>query len=227
MGGVSASPTLEHLRGLVASVGSRSAGAVSTGWPAFDAHLSGGLALGAVHEWIGARPPLFLLLHLARRALAQRLAADREGAVLFVGRRVFPYPAALVHAARIEEVARRSTEALLSIEVERGAHAECRDLFERSFFVDPPDEGTRLWAADAALRSKAVAALVADGGRLSIASTRRLQLAAREGEALALVARPLEEARALSAATTRSLVRAGGGERWGVELLRAKPVLRD
>ena len=73
----------------------------------------------------------------------------------------------------------------------------------RSLFVAPPDREKRLWAAELAVRSPAVGIVVAEGEGLRMAATRRLQLAARSGRTLVLLARPSAERGELSAAATR------------------------
>ena len=196
---------------------------------------------GAIAGWA---PPLSILLHLAHRALDDasgadvlddRSAPDGEGLrlgaspaapraatrdatggrrrapsahdarpVLWVGRRVWPYPRGLV----------RTT-----------AGARSRWLLERSLFVDADDDGARLWAIDLALRCRALAAVVADAHGLPMAASRRLQLAAEAGDALALLARPPDELHAPSAAAVRWLVAREPGEvrpAWRVTLRRAK-----
>jgi len=104
-------------------------------------------------------------------------------------------------------------------------------LLRQSIFIDPPDDMSRLWAIDLAARCPAVAAVVADGSRLDMAATRRLQLAAEAGSALVLCARPPSEIDHLSAATTRWRVRcalsADKIPRWNVELLRCKGMRPD
>jgi hypothetical protein len=216
----------------------RAASAVLTGWGRVDALLgvrgpmkecepAPGLARGVLHEWCGAAagprarwtPPLILLAHLAGRALA---AAEEPGSaggaepprhVPWIGRAVWPYPVLL---------ARPGAAA--------GA-GEAGALVERSLCVDPPDAARRLWALALALRSPSVAAVVGDARGLDLTATRRLQLAAEAGGALALLARPPQEERRLSAAATRWRVRlvptcgsAPRFPRWSVELLRVKGI---
>lgn len=189
--------------------------AVPTGWGAGrdGPFPENALVRGAVHEWIGLAenaeaaieprgrnwtPPLCILSHLAWQALAD----GNEGPVLWIGRRCWPYPRTLIRR--------------------RGHHPL---LLQRSVFVDARDDGQRLWAIDLAARCPAIAAVVADAARFDIAATRRLQLAARAGTGLVLLARPPWERNHLSAAKTRWLVRRGVCDRkpqWGVELLRCK-----
>ena len=165
-----------------------------------------------VHEWFGDWfghadtpcwiPPLGILLYLARRSLEGN-NGGRAG-VVWIGRRCWPFLQGLAPD-------------------DRGV------LLRQSIFIDPPDDMSRLWAIDLAARCPAVAAVVADGSRLDMAATRRLQLAAEAGSALVLCARPPEEIDHLSAATTRWLVRCMPSAdktprtpRWNVELMRCK-----
>lgn len=173
----------------------------------------GTLASGAVHEWCGGvmagvrsdvwLPPLCVLAGIA--------GATRAGLVVWVGERCWPHASLL---ARGE------------------GRSESATLLGRSIFVDPPDNARRLWAMDTALRSSSVAAIVGDARGFDIACTRRLQLAAESGGAIALLARPLSEARALSSAATRRTVvpiaadEAGARPRWRIELLRSKGCTR-
>ncbi len=158
-----------------------------------------------LHEWFGLAdaprwiPPLGILLYLARRSLK---SPDRgRTGVVWIGRRCWPFFQGLPPD-------------------DRGV------LLQRSIFIDPPDDMSRLWAIDLAARCPAAAAVVADGSRLNLAATRRLQLAAESGSALVLCARPPGEMNHLSAATTRWLVRCAPSAdkipRWNVELLRCK-----
>lgn len=174
---------------------------VRTGWMGVDQALGGGLAAGALHEWIVdglAVPPLRVLMHLARRAM-------NGLAVAWIGRACWPYPPALA----------------------RGWGAD-RELLDRSIFVDAASIDERVWAIDLALRCPAVAAVVADASGLGLAATRRLQLAAADGGGIGLLARPSAERGAISAARTRWAVRAtrseSEGPAWSVELLRCKGV---
>ncbi len=145
-------------------------------------------------------PPLLVLTHLAWRALEP---AGSSGRVVWIGRRIWPNPRALI----------------------RGDGSQ-RRLLNSSLFVDLPQDTGRLWAIDLALRCPAVAAVVADGSGLGMPQTRRLQLAAEAGSACALLARPPVELSVLSAAATRWRVcrepSPGRNPRWTVELLRCK-----
>src|SRR5262245_3565821 len=122
------------------------------------------LTRGAVHEWFGEErekgrawlPPLALLVDVARRV------AGREGGVVWIGRRVWPYPRA----------------------------PGMRALLTRSIFVDAPTPGERVWAADVALRCRGAQAVIADASGLKMPESRRLQLAAGAGGVMGLLARP-------------------------------------
>jgi protein ImuA len=144
------------------------------------------------------RPPLCMLAHLARRGLATM----PQGWVIWIGKRVWPYPHLLM----------------------RGPDG--RRLLERSVWIDAPTAAERLWAIDQALRCPAIAAIVADGRTFNMPATRRLQLAARHSRALLLVARPPGESSELSAATTRwsvnAVVSPTKNPRWIATLLRCK-----
>jgi len=164
---------------------------------------------GAVHEWFlegmaepGWAPPLVVLTYLSRRALELAGESGWAGGVIWIGRRCWPYPPTL------------------------GPVGDGGRLLNRSIFVDPPDADAWVWAVDVALRSSAFAAVVADASGLSMAGSRRLQLAAQSSGGLALLARPPRESGALSAATTRWIVRPtpspGVQPRWRLELVRCK-----
>lgn len=174
-----------------------------------------------VHDWF-ASPlapntvagnrvvPIGILAAVALGTIADHAHAGR---VLWIGRRCWPYPPSLV------------------------GPSGNRRLLERSVFVDPPTRDERLWAMDVALRSAAALVVVADGAGLTMAGSRRLQLAAEAGGTVGLLARPHKERGELSAAATRWLVSPGPVDRlkpvtptWTVELLRRKglrPIAED
>lgn len=175
---------------------------VATGWEAVDGGI-GGLGRGVLHEWmVDAGPGGVLAGPVGVFAhLADRAQADdAEGSlVVWVGRRCWAYPRALSGG-----------------------------LIGRSVFVEPRDRGERVWALDVALRSLAVGVVIGDGSGLGMGESRRLQVAAGGGKALCLLARPMGERGALSAAWTRWAVHpaATGGDSpaWVLELLRCKGV---
>ena len=238
------------------------------------AHAPRGFARGAVHEWFGTvspstgsansktppqktvtatahgwSPPLFLFVHLAHRATEDARQRGAPAHVVWIGRRVWPYPRALDGSAELRETKDREFRVFEENNRSLAAHAaleftlELREatfpsdsrvanatLFERSVFVDPGrsrnSEGETLWAIDTALRSPSVTAIVADGSGLGMAATRRLQLVAADSSALVLLARPPDEVGEVSAATTRWIVERDLAweqrPRWRVKLLRAK-----
>jgi hypothetical protein len=170
--------------------------AIDLGWPEFERALESRsqtpLTFGAIHEFFGLaptdgtssrlwHPPLALLLYLASRPRTQIDPHQPAPAslILWIGRKVWPSGFSL-----------QATPGLL----------------DRSILIDATDEAERLWAIDVALRSSTSPAsivVVADGSGLSLASTRRLQLAAEAGRSIALLARPPREQTALSVAATR------------------------
>lgn len=215
---------------------------VRTAWGPVDQALNHspaacGLARACLHEWLGPAPhdsapparaqtvsiaharairrearrwsaSLCLLAHLAWRAVDTAAESGAPGRVFWIGRRCWAHPRLLV----------------------RGRAGADQRLLRASLFVDPPDDASRLWAIDLALRCAGACAVIADGSRLDMSATRRLQLASEAGGALALLARPPTDCRELSAGATRWLVRrraASDTHRapgWSVELLRCKGV---
>jgi hypothetical protein len=166
--------------------------------------LSAGL-----HEWFAEQnrpqgsawiPSLGVLIALAWQAIA----AEPGCRVLWVGRRCWPYPPALVQRS--------------------GGMQDCR-LLDASVFVDPPSRAERAWAIEQAARCAAVGMVVGDGAGLAMAESRRLQLAA--AGVPVLLARPPWEMGELSAARTRWRVLPrmpadGHAPAWSVELRRCK-----
>ncbi len=142
--------------------------------------------------------------------IARWALADRAGPLVWIGRDCWPSPAWLNP-----------------------------DLLRRSVFIDPACDADRAWAIDQSLRCSAVACVVADGRRIGMGVSRRLQLAAGAGGALGLLTRPPDEESAPSAARTRWRVtptptptphpdaRFHPVPRWTVELLRCKGLRPD
>lgn len=201
---------ISELAARVEAVERRDAGrgweSVLSGWgPPLES-----LVCGVLHEWCGpgrsgrdGTMPLLLLAHLASQALRQR----RRDRVVWIGSaRMWPQPHAL------------------------GAGVDDGGLVDRSLLVDPPTGSDRLWAIDLCLRSPAVAAVVADAAGLTLAHTRRLQLAAEAGGALALLARPLEDLGMPSAAAIRCRVECMPSPtmrpRWSITINRCKGMQR-
>ena len=191
------------------------------------------LEWGAVHEWFGSEepwvPPMGIFVHLARQAVlkapvpaasgrSHNAPGDPPRAIVWVGRRVWPYPRGLLPPAPAPG---RSAP---------GSSPGGSILLQHSVFLDCPEGSTRLWAMDLALRNPSVALVAADGSGLSMAATRRLQLAAEAGGSIVLLARPPGERARRSAATTRWEVRSelspDQAPRWTARLLRCKNRVR-
>jgi protein ImuA len=102
----------------------------------------------------------------------------------------------------------------------------CCTSGSQTVLLDPPNDAARVWALDLAIRCPAVATVIVDGSGFNMAVTRRMQLAAAQGGAFVLIARPSWELRELSAAAMRWSVKPLPTEqdrpRWNVELLRCK-----
>lgn len=213
-----------------------SARVVRTGWAGVDQTLpGGGLACGAVHEWIGVgadgegvaggrraasrrrdwAPPLGLVMHLALRAIVplpsfsgscSSSGAWSDGAV--GGRRVvWIGPNVWPYPVALGGLSRR--------------------LLESSLFLCNLRAEDRLFAAVLVLRSRGAAAVVVDGSGFDLTATRRLQHAAESGQAVCLLLRPPWNQELLSAARTRWRVGSAASadrsrQRWIVELLRCK-----
>ncbi len=230
-----------------------------------------GLVRGAVHEWFGVSspessgtkltrnrgegrgegwsPPLFLLTHLAKRAVLEAQARGAPDQVVWIGRNVWPYPRALSDSTHVVQAAGSPAGHQLRVPIAlaeggstgQGIGQEAGqemgpDLLHRSLFVAPDarskgrETSERLWAIDTALRCRGVTAVVADGTGLTMAATRRLQLAAASTGVLVLLARPPQDVGEISAATTRWVItRSAGGTSalsWDLTLLRAKGAQR-
>jgi len=186
-----------------------------TGWDAPD-RATGGLRLGAIHEWLVDTPwgppdaaPLGLFTHLAARHLTAAPApTPPTPLILWIGRACHPYPRSLPAA-----------------------------VLARSVFVDATTRTERVWATDTALRSRGAGLVIADASGFDMSASRRLQLAAGiggiggpsekgGGGVLGLLARPWGERREISAAWTRWRVSPTPSDsdspRWAIELLRCK-----
>lgn len=215
----------------------------STGWPAVDAVLDGGLVRGAVHVFIGLdgepwAAPLCVLAHLAARA------ADCGGAVIWIGARVRPAPWVLMPrpggADRTDPACagRRGDDGGGWMGIDDESAEGCRpvdlSLVRSSVMVDAPDAAGRSRAAETALETGGCAVIVMDGEGVDLTASRRLQLAgercALAGRApLILLARPERDAmRPLSCATQWVVRRApahGAGSAapaWCLSLVRRR-----
>lgn len=175
------------------------------------------LSLGGVHEWFGsataaaagrAQPhPHWLPPMCVLADLARRAITQQAvSSIFWIGRRLWPYPLLL---------------------------DQHRHVLARSVLIDPPDNSSRLWTIDVALRTPGAVAVIADAQGLTLPHTRRLQLAAGAFGGLCLLARPPGELDRLSAASTRWSITPAVSPtlrpRWTLALLRHKdrPALTD
>ncbi len=173
--------------------------------PSLGAIEGAPLRLRATHEWFGPsidRRDWSPPLGVLAALATRGLEAGLLGHVAWIGRRVFPYPPALD-----------------------------RRTLAASVFVDAPSLEARVWAMDLALRAQTPIAVIADARGMTLAQSRRVQLAAAHGNGIGLLARPALEEGALSAAVTRWRIDTDsmGGIRWSMTLLRHKdePRLMD
>ncbi len=197
-------------------------------------------ALGVVHEWIASETvevnrsqwaaPHGVLLALAWKMLhaddASQNSTSAERVIVWIGRRVWPSP-----------------RAMLSVDGSRA-------LLARSIFVDPAADRSRsalsnqLWAVQQSLTCDAVMVVIWDASGFDLTASRRTQLAAARAserpQVLALAVRPWHERHTLSSAATRWVVRPHAAEEsadsmilsrtdhaphWQAELVRARGAL--
>ena len=200
-----------------------------------------------VHEWFAPAPPQDLLTDAAAAALALASAGGGQagggGVVFWLGRSCWP------HAPRLAQglLGQRGLLARSVFVDTRAAPGEdasapawpLRRGRRRTGAPRPgPSRRQRqrghldhlVWAAELLLRSPATAAVVADGRGLSTAASRRLQLAAEAGTALALFWRRPDEQDQLSVAHHRwqvdPLPTEGPSPRFRVTALRHKAGLQ-
>jgi len=207
---------------------------------------------GTTHEWFASSPPLTLWADLAREAARQAGVVFWVGrACRPYSPALRAWPAGLSGEAEYEhehEAERETEDAQEKVsdhEGERGAAGgkreardECDewderdeamqiDLACRSVWVDLPRRSSRrVLALELMLRSPATRAVLADGRGLDRVASRRLQLAAKTGSALAMLWRADEEVDRISSAPFRWRVRPEPGEagrpRWRVEPCRCR-----
>ena len=168
----------------------REASVSSAGCSALDDLLpAGGYQAGSVIEYLRAAPACGAsTLVWAAAAAAQRTSA---GYVVVVDTQHNVYPPALLsHGIDLSRV----------------------------IFVRPQSQADALWSVDQALRTPAVAAVVAELERIDDRSARRLQLAAESGAGLALILRSAARRQQPSWAEVQWLVHSG----WLVQLARVR-----
>lgn len=153
--------------------------ASSTGCAALDASLpAGGYLPGSVIEYLRTTPACGAS-YLAFAAAASTLRT-RGGFLVVVDMHRTIYPPAL--------------------------HCHGIDL-SQVIFVRPESQADALWAADQALRTPAVAAVVAELEVIDDRSARRLQLAAERGQGLGILLRSLAARRSPSWAEVQWIVK--------------------
>lgn len=204
--------TLESLRARIRAIeGSSGEGfgrpLASSGDPAFDQSLPwGGLPLAALHEIAGPCAAGFTAA-LARRLITHEGAhrGTRGAALVWL-----EHPG----VRRFEGALYGPGLATFGITPGHLVLVRCRH------------SGEVLWACEEALRSPAVACVVAEIERLDLTRSRRLQLAAEEGGAAGLLLRGAHGDPAPNAALTRWHVRpalaASPAIRWQADLWRCK-----
>lgn len=185
------------------------------------ARIGAGVSIerGCLHEWFGGTskgdsgvdcqrsgfwvPPIAVLLGVVS------VLAREGGVVVWVGRRCWPLLQSLIRVGGADP-------------------APCDVLYRRCLFLDPVSRADRVWATELAVCNPAVAVVITDGSGITMAESRRVQLAAARGGVCVLLARAPWEVRELSAARTRwsvsSLRTVGNEQAWTVELLRCKGV---
>lgn len=153
--------------------------AISTGCAALDASLpAGGYLPGSMIEYLRTTPACGAS-YLAFAAAASTLRT-RGGFLVVVDMHRTIYPPAL--------------------------HCHGIDL-SQVIFVRPESQADALWAADQALRTPAVAAVVAELEVIDDRSARRLQLAAERGQGLGILLRSLAARRSPSWAEVQWIVK--------------------
>ena len=172
-----------------------------------------------VHEWFPSEsehpPPLAVLISLLWRGY-DRHEQVLPGAVLWIGRSCWVYPLALLRRSG-SSIDRRLLDSSVFIDTERPRSAR----------------GDLVWSIEQAARCEGVRAVIADGRELSMAESRRLQIAAegdrqRRGTPIQIV-RTARERGTLSASRSRWLAAPEVSQEhddrtqgWTVELMRCK-----
>ncbi|MDX1682316.1 MAG: hypothetical protein R3336_04260 [Phycisphaeraceae bacterium] len=130
--------------------------------------------------------------------LARCAWQQRQGYLVWIGRSCWPHPWSL---------------------------ADVPERLDDCLWVNPADPAARDAAGELALRSKCVTAVILDGTGTDLAATRRMQLAAEAGRALALVARPAGPDTASSCVTRWTVSPAPNDDyrpSWQVQLTRCR-----
>ncbi len=185
-----------------------------------DALPQHGLQRGALHEFFYNDPLMpeafpsaipALLAHNAFCGATQQDTAWRDSTplrtIMWIGRGAWPTPYSLSQIAS-------------------ATHSSPDALIKASLFIDPPNDKLKLWAIETALRSLAVNLVVAECPRISLTTTKRLSLAAKNNGTTALLLRNIRDSRAASCATTRWVVTPAPSSHetplWDLSLLKIK-----
>ena len=189
--------------------------------PEIDGALpSRGLQRGALHEFFYNDPlmpnvfPSAIPALLAQSAFCS--AATQENswrasspsfAIVWIGKSAWPTPYSISQIATSTEI---SPDALM----------------RASLFIDPPNEKLTLWAIETALRSHAVNLVVAHCPRISLTTTKRFSLAAKNNGTTAILLRNISDSAAPSCAATRWIVTPTPSSHeaplWDLSLLKIK-----
>jgi len=144
-------------------------------------------------------PPLTIIASLActcTTAHAEATPPTEAAPIFWIGRAVWPTPWLLAQLS----------------------------ITNPSIFIDPPDHTTLLWTVDQCLRTGGSRIVIADGSRMNMTATRRLQLASESMHASCFLARPHSDLSQLSAAARRWFITPHPSDNdlpaWRMQLLR-------
>lgn len=179
--------------------------------------VGGGLCCGALHEWfpIGTFfPPcgvITLLITNALQTMSRQPLIERRPIDQFDQRSLDHghidhghIDPGHIDPGHIDHSHNGCTKLLLWIGARLRPTPFLLDaLHSISLFIDPPDRCSLLWTVETALRSPAVAAVIADLPILSFAGSRRLARAAQQGDTLGFLIRSGDERKIPTAAATR------------------------
>lgn len=195
------------------------------GVPELDQTLSyQGLRFGVIHEWILENavsrskpklwvPPVLMFATLIKNALEhhakhENLPSLENKLIVFIGRRCWP-----------------SADILNQIFSEFSKNSKWQ-WHKRILFIDPPTAALSFKAIIETLKNPGVAVVCAESLYYSMAATRRLQLAAKEGQSLGLIATAPNRQSNLSAAYSRWRLTAAPSKNlepsWQLERLRCR-----
>ena len=126
------------------------------------------------------RAPLSLISQIA----SQVISTFKFGFLFWMGRECWPVPHFL--ASRIDS-----------------SKEDFNTILLRYIFVNLPNERSKLWAIETALRSKGASAVISEVSHLPFVTTKRLSLAASKGGGVGLFIRNVKEINLPTSACTR------------------------